>query len=182
MQVYTRLNRLGLCLSYQQTQWLLDSLGENHDKEVLEWSQTLESKIVVDSQVSNHLPVLYVCITYVHLHHVVYIRISIIQSAINHSHPPSTLLALNEDSEDEDMSCFIQWLYESDSSTSGESENLDSGDESHPSLQEQMISDQFEGDPNSASDNSDMECEDNTTTEMEIPTTEEDHENGIILS
>ena len=36
----------------------------------------------------------------------------------------------------------------------------------NPSPQEQMISD-HEGDPTSASNNSDMECEDNTTIGME---------------
>ena len=46
MQVYTRLNYLGICTSYQHSLRLLDQFGEDHDRDVHNWSQTLQLKIL----------------------------------------------------------------------------------------------------------------------------------------
>jgi hypothetical protein len=52
-QVYTQLNHLGICMSYEQSMRLLDSLGKDHDEEIYKWSRQLENTIVTDSEVSS---------------------------------------------------------------------------------------------------------------------------------
>ena len=41
-QVYTRLEKFGLCLSSKSTLKLLDTLGMRHDEEVMEWVTALQ--------------------------------------------------------------------------------------------------------------------------------------------
>ena len=44
-QVFTRLQKLLVCLSHKRTVAYMDRLGENHDRAVLEWRQSvLEQK------------------------------------------------------------------------------------------------------------------------------------------
>ena len=43
--MYTRLQRLGLCLSYQGTLNAVDEVGKDHDSELLEWVEELKSTI-----------------------------------------------------------------------------------------------------------------------------------------
>lgn len=45
MQVFTRLQRLGICLSHKATLNIVDRMGEHHDEKVLQWVQDLESAI-----------------------------------------------------------------------------------------------------------------------------------------
>jgi len=45
MQVFTRLQRLGICLSHKATLNIVDHMGEHHDEKVLQWVQDLESAI-----------------------------------------------------------------------------------------------------------------------------------------
>ncbi len=45
MQVFTRLQRLGICLSHGTTLKTVDGMGQNHDQEVKKWAQELELSI-----------------------------------------------------------------------------------------------------------------------------------------
>ena len=43
IQTYTRLSRLGVCLSHHQTQIIIDDLAASHDEEVRAWKDTMET-------------------------------------------------------------------------------------------------------------------------------------------
>ena len=43
--MYTRLQRLGLCLSHQGTLNTVDEMGKDHDSELIEWVEELKSTI-----------------------------------------------------------------------------------------------------------------------------------------
>ena len=45
MQVFTRLQRLNLCVSHQATITFLTKIGESHDNEVVEWRNSLAIKL-----------------------------------------------------------------------------------------------------------------------------------------
>ncbi len=51
-QVYTRLQKLLLCLSHSRSVAYVDVLGAEHDKPVLSWKESLERQ-VFHPQVSN---------------------------------------------------------------------------------------------------------------------------------
>lgn len=46
LQVYQRLQKIGLCMSHFSTIKLVDSLGEDFDMTVKEWKQVAENKMV----------------------------------------------------------------------------------------------------------------------------------------
>ena len=43
IQTYTRLSRLGVCLSRHQTRIIIDDLAASHDEEVRAWKDTMET-------------------------------------------------------------------------------------------------------------------------------------------
>ena len=52
MQVYSRLNKLGLSVSYRQSLRLLEIFGKDFDKDVCDWSEALQTDITADTTVS----------------------------------------------------------------------------------------------------------------------------------
>ena len=53
MQTFTRLNKLGLCLSHSRSIELIKELGSDHNRQVLEWKQKLENVTDNDCQVAD---------------------------------------------------------------------------------------------------------------------------------
>ena len=45
LQVYTRLQKLGICLSHMATLTAVDQIGRDHDKPVLDWVHKLSTDI-----------------------------------------------------------------------------------------------------------------------------------------
>ena len=48
-QVYTRLNKLGFCLSHAQTLRVIDRLAEGHDQVMQSWKALVEQKVLIES-------------------------------------------------------------------------------------------------------------------------------------
>ena len=47
MQVFVRLQKLGLCLSPPGTLRLLDCLGDGHDEKIWEWRESLTARLQI---------------------------------------------------------------------------------------------------------------------------------------
>ena len=70
MQVYTRLHKLGICMSHKSTVRLLDKLGEGHDAEVHKWKEDLLTHIQLNQvQLTPTLTFIY---THYNLHLIMY--------------------------------------------------------------------------------------------------------------
>jgi hypothetical protein len=82
-QVYTRLNYMGLCMSYKQSIRIMESLGKNHDQEIYTWSKQLEDMIPTDPEI--HVP-----------------------------RPTAPSSNFTDDSDDEDLQEFYDWLNDDD--------------------------------------------------------------------
>ena len=47
MQVFVRLQKLGLCLSPSGTLRMLDCLGDGHDEKIWEWQESLMARLQI---------------------------------------------------------------------------------------------------------------------------------------
>ena len=56
LQVYTRLNKLGMCVSHKKVIRLVKKLGKDHDQPILRWKEAVEGRKNTWSQLAEHHP------------------------------------------------------------------------------------------------------------------------------